>query len=233
MSGFWVCAADANGNRIVGAEELLTPGPADLVWPDTKPGTMLETSGGGMVWQSPPNDPRQRSWVWLNMPTYRADITRLIGRLEGLVASTRRGQGKSPWLFIKDDVTNKLRRIVSVTGTATTATTTTLTDSTKAWTVNALSGGSGVLEFTSGALVGIRTSLLSNTATQVTFQNTMASTPLVGTSYVIQYSSADWVRVRVQSVIKTIRRKSGSPTFDSVALNWTLDDSSWDVSSFG
>lgn len=233
MANFWVCAADSTGARIVGAEELLTPGPADLVWPDTKPGVVLETSGGGVVWQSAPNDPRQRSWVWLNMPSYRPDILRLIGRLEGLVASTRRGQNKTPWCYIKDGVTDKLRRIVTSSGTATASTTTTLTDSAQAWTANALSGGHGVIEFTSGALAGIRTSITANTATQVTFQNTQASAPAVGTSYVVQYSSEDWVRVRVQSVIKQIRRKSGSPTYDSVSLNFVIDDpSNWSVSDF-
>jgi hypothetical protein len=230
MPGFWACAADiTSGNRLIGAEERFVPGPSGIISPDSKPGVLLESSGGRTIWQSPSNDPRMRAFTWSNLVSYRGDLMRLIGRLEGLVASTRRARGLSPYVYLRDMETKKLRRLISYQGTVTSATTTTLTDTSQSWTVNDISAGYGVLEVIQGAAAGQRRSVVSNTINQLVLQSPLSVAP-VGSQYSVQYNSDVWVRCRVT---KQLRQRSGSPTYEQVSLNYVISDPVWSVQDYG
>lgn len=231
MARFWVCPADpTTGNRIVGAEERLVPGPGELIWPDAAPGVLLNTPGGNVVRQQAVADPRPRAWRWSNLAAYRPDMMRLIGRLEALVSTKRRAAGLSPWIFVRDEESHKLRQLVTATGTATGATPTTLTDTSKNWDVNALSAGYGVVEIIDGPGKGNRRSVISNTSNSLTVQGTFGTTPTNAT-YVVTYNDDVWVRVRVLDVVKQVRPRSGL-IYESLNVSFVIDDPSWTVSDF-
>lgn len=229
--GFWIASADsATGNRVVGSEELLSPGPGDLRWPDGQAGVLLDTPNGNLIRQQPTRDSRTRAWIWMNVPRYKPSLMRLIGRLEALVSAQRRALGLSPWVYLRDTETHKLRRQLTATGTVTSATSTTLADTSQLWTVNDIANGYGVVEIIQGSGRGDRRTVTANTINQLTVQTPFSVVP-TGASYALTYNSDVWVRVRVLDVVKQVRAKSGL-IYDSVAMTWVLDDPVWKTQDF-
>lgn len=224
VMAFWICAADANGNRIVGAEEQLSPGPAEVEYPTDPAGVLVETGDGKVVKQQPMHDARRRVWLWHHLPNYLPRYPRLIARLEGLVSRTRVQQGLSPYVYVKEDATYGLRVWDYQSGAASSATANTLTDSTKNWTPNRYTNGA--VEIKSGTGAGQRRAVIGNTATQLTLDSNWTTTPDTTSQYVMQATVTDWVRVRVLEVSKRPSGKSGM-TWDPVRVAFVVDDSNW------
>lgn len=220
---FWICAADANGDRIIGAEEMLSPGPAELEYPTDPAGVVVDTPDGKLIKQQPSHDPRRRAWVWHNLPSYIRRYERLIVRLEQLLARTRREQGLSPYVYLRDTESLAFRRWVYQTGTFTAVGANTATDSTKNWDVDAYT--QGVVEVLDGTGAGQARAIRTNTATQLTLDQPWTTQP-TGATYRLQASVSDWVRVRVLEVSKRVSGKAGL-WFDPVRVVFVVDDASW------
>lgn len=221
---FWICAADANGNRIVGAEEQLFPGPGELEYPTDPAGVVLDTPDGNVVKQQPSKDPRKRAWVWPLIPMYVPRFRRLVPKLEGLVSTTRRAQGLSPYVYIRDQATNSFRKWEFVEGSVTTAGANTLSDSTKNWTVDRYIDAS--LEIVSGSGAGQRRTVVGNTANTLTLDADWTATPTAGATYRLQGSVSDWVRVRVLEVSKRPGGRAGL-SYAPVRMVFVVAEDSW------
>lgn len=217
---FWVSSADAAGVRIAGFDELLSPGPSAIETPVEPAGRFVETSGGVVVKQQPSKDPRRRAWVWERLPSYRESWITHIQRLESLLATTRRARGLSPWVFLKDDVTDEFRIQRFVSGSATGVTSSTLTDTSKSLVVNVAKYGT--IEIVSGTGAGQRRSITANTATQFTVTPNWTTNP-TSAAYSVQYNEAAWIRVRVLAVSKQPVPRSGL-SWEAIRLEFVVDD---------
>jgi hypothetical protein len=214
--------ADAAGHRLAGTEELLHPAPAEVEYPKTFAGVLVDTGHGVPVKQYTARDGRQRAWVWRTLPTsfQWKQFDRLIQRLASLNAQTRTEAGLSPWIFIRDTETSGLKKWLTLTGTATSGTKGTLTDAGRSWTPDALVGG--VVELLSGAAAGQRLAIVANTATTVTLETDFTAST-AGAAYTIQVRSNDWIRVRVLNVSKQ-PLAGGTVVQDRVRVEFIVDD---------
>jgi hypothetical protein len=219
---YYVCAADAAGNRIVGAEEQLLIGPADVEYPTDPAGTIVDTPDGNVVKQQPSQDPRKRAWVWHGLPRYITRFDRFVARLEGLVSRTRREQGLSPYIYLKEDATNVFRRWEYQSGAVTSVGATTLTDNTKNWVPNRYANAT--VEISSGLGAGQRRTVVSNTATQLVLSAPWTVNPSAA-HYTLLASITDWLRVRVLEVSKRVAPRGGV-SYDQVRLMFVLADPS-------
>lgn len=219
---FSVSSADASGARIVGSEEVLSPGPADVDYPLTPAGRIVDTSSGTRIKQTPPGDARPRAWIWSDLPTYRPKYVQFCQRLESLLGTNRRARGLSPWVYLQDTETSEMSLWVFSGGTATAISSTTLTDSLQAWTTNALTNGT--IEIVSGTGAGQRRSVQSNTGTSVTV-DAWGTNP-TGAVYNVQYQNPAWIRVRVLNVSRHPVAKFAI-SFETVRLEFVIDDQSW------
>jgi hypothetical protein len=225
MPFFWVASADASGALIATSAELLSPGPSEVDYPQQPAGRIVDTSAGSRIKQLTPSDPRPRAWVWEMLPTYRASYVRFTKRLESLLGTSRRARGLSPWIYIKDEVTDDFRFLVHASAAATGATVNTLTDSIQNWAVNGLVNGT--IEIVSGTGAGQRRSIQSNTATQITV-DAWGVQPVAGSVYSLEYSNPGWVRVRVLNVSKRPAAKRAI-SFESVRMEFVVDDPAWNA----
>jgi hypothetical protein len=225
MPFFWVASADAAGALIASSAELLSPGPSEVEYPQQPAGRIVDTSAGTRVKQLTPADPRPRTWIWEMLPTYRSTYTRFVKRLESLLGTNRRERGLSPWVYIKDEVTDDFRFIARIASTVTASSATTLTDTIQSWTVDALKDGT--VEIVSGTGAGQRRSIQSNTANQITV-DPWGVQPVAGSTYSIEYSNADWVRVRVLNVSKRPVAKRAM-SFEAIRLEFVVDDPNWNA----
>lgn len=202
MTGFWICPADANGDRIVGAEVRLNPGPVEVDYPQQQPGSKVETDAGRVIRQQSAADPRPRAWIWRELPagTPGRRYDRVIAEVETLLSRTRRQQGFSPFVYLRDDETDILGRWVSSHGVATGTGVDTLTDSGKSWVANEYKNG--VVEVFAGGGAGLRRSVASNTATALSLSDEWGDTVPSSANYVVTGWRNDWVRARVVHVSK-------------------------------
>lgn len=221
---FWVCSADASGNRLVGTEERLDPGPAAVEYPTDPAGTVAETPDGNVVVQQPSSDPRRRRWIWNTLPAYQNRYLRFINRLETLRSRTRREQGLSPYVYLREDATDGLRLWEFQSGFIGSASSNTIGDSAKNWVpdryVNA------TVELLSGAGQGQRRSVITNTATTLTVSPAWDTLPSAGASYRLQASIADWLKCRVIEVSKRPAAKGGVQ-YEQVNLVFVIQDARW------
>ena len=220
---FWICPADASGNRLVGLEEMLSPAPAEVDYPTEAAGVKQDTSDGRVVLQQPSADPRMRAWVWHNMPAYIPRFKQFVLKLESLRSRTRRQQGLSPYVFLKDSDTEAFRIWDFQSGTASAVSANTLSDGSKGWTTDQLKNGT--VEIVSGTGQGQRRTIASNTNNTITLTSNWTTQP-TGAHYAIQTSVDTWLRCRVLEVSKKITGRGGV-TFDPVRVAFVIDDPSF------
>src|SRR4051812_16666576 len=126
---FFVASADSSGALISSSAELLSPGPAEVDYPQEPAGRIVDTAAGSRIKQLMPLDARPRSWVWQNLPTYRPAYVRFVHKLEALLGSTRFARGLSPYVYLKDTESDQFRILKYVSSTVTGTSPNTLSDS--------------------------------------------------------------------------------------------------------
>lgn len=225
---FYVSKANSAGLRLSSSDTLLTPGPTYVVYPAEALGTILETTDGTQIVQQPNKDSRVRKWVWVgyrdNVPGYQ-NVWDLLLSLRS--RSLKQAGAATPFVYLKDDTTKRLRRRVNYTGTATAAGASTLTDTGKTFpTPNGLAGYKVyIIDNKAAGQVG---TIASNTATQVTINGTWGETPNTTSKYEIVGWSDDWLKCRVIDVSRKLREEgSNPPIFDETTLTFVIEDTAY------
>ncbi|MBU8921010.1 MAG: hypothetical protein KOO63_04225 [Bacteroidales bacterium] len=116
--GFYVAEADSAGLINLGTASLLTPGPTYPDYPNRFETTTHVSQDGNVVVQAPLKDERIRHWVWKN---YRYTVNRypaLFSQLLQLHYKLRLQEDtpKSPWVFLKEDVSNNFGKLEFAAG---------------------------------------------------------------------------------------------------------------------
>lgn len=222
---FYVSKANSAGLRLSSSDTLLSPGPTYVTYPAEALGEILQTADGVQVAQQPNKDGRVRKWVWTGYRDTVGGYLPLWDLLLSLRArSLKQAGAQTPYVYLKDDTTKRLRRRVSYTGTATATGASTLTDTGKTFpTPNGLAGYKVYIIDNKAA--GQWGTIASNTATQVTINGTWGATPDTTSKYEIVGWSDDFFRCRVLDVSRKIREEaSNPPIFEETTLTFVIDD---------
>lgn len=215
MAGFWVAMSDADGLRVTGSELQLSPAPVRVDYDQEPAGTIIETADGAVVHQQPTFDPRRKQWEWSEMPATQAGYLRVWPVLESLRSRTRKELGFSPYVYLKDEVTNGLRTRQTTTGTGSgsgfTFTTTGLTPS-------AHVGGFVACNDQVRAILG-------NTATTVNVGDAWSGT-VTGDFTIVSMQPA-WLRCRVLEVSRRVA-EGKKLNYASTRIVFVVDDEAWE-----
>lgn len=220
--GFWIARADASGVKIAASEYLLPMSPTRVDYPVEALGVLLETADGNVVQQQMNKDGRRRAWVWENYRDTVVGWQDLWNRLLNLRSRHLiEGGAVTPYIFVKENESQRLRRRKSVAGTATSASGTTLTDTGLTMTTNEFTGG--WISITAGTGVGQTRQIVSNTTTQFTVA-TWTTTPDTTSKYEAQIWINDWFRVRVLDVSRKTQDRGGPTQFVESSMVFVIDD---------
>ena len=112
--GFHYAEADLNGLINSGTITDIHPHPVSVAYPETFENTSLTSKDGNALVQHGDADSRIRQWIWRGYSSDTPGYTRLIDSLLQLQSSLREklSTPKSPWIFLKEDVTGNLNKLV-------------------------------------------------------------------------------------------------------------------------
>lgn len=110
---FQYAEADIDGLIDSGTITTLSPGPTYVEYPDTRFETTVHISAdGNPVTQASMKDSRTRKWIWAR---YRPIVPRYEDTFNDLLQlhyKLRLNASKSPWVFLKEDVTENFGKLV-------------------------------------------------------------------------------------------------------------------------
>ena len=222
---FYFSKASSAGTRLNSSDTLISPAPTYVTYPEEALGQILETADGIPVFQQGNKDGRVRRWVWQgyreNVPGYPA----LWNNLLSLRARHLKEAGAvTPYVFLKETDTKRLRRRDRYTGTATSGGASTLTNSGASFPgSNGLAGYMVYLIDGQGA--GQFATIASNTGTQITISGTWSINPNSTTKYEIVGWVDDWFRCRVLDVSRIVDdTPTNPPTYRETILTFCIDD---------
>lgn len=220
--GFWIARADATGAKIAASEMLLPMSPTRVDYPVEALGTLLETADGNVVQQQMNKDGRRRAWVWEN---YRDTVVGWEDLWNQLLNLRSRhlieGGAATPYVYLKENESRRLRRRSSVAGTATSGGATTLTDTGLTMTTNEFQNG--WISIVDGTGVGQTRKIISNTTTAFTVA-AWAVNPNNTSKYEAQVMINDWFRCRVLDVSRKTQDRGGPTQFVESSLVFVIDD---------
>lgn len=226
MPGFYVAFADATGARIIGSEVELSPAPAAVDYPTEPLATFIETADQRLIVQQPTRDGRRRSWIWKGYWPDEPGFARVFAVLERLRSRYRIESGApTPYVYLKEDITREFTRPVRYTGTATGGSASTLVNS----TANFPNLAGFQVEILTGQGAGQCRTVLSNTATTLTLAGDPWTAPNSSSSYVIFGRAADWARVRVVGLNRSIVDNGGFVRYPETTMTFVIDDATWDT----
>jgi len=108
IGDFYLCPATSSGTRNVGQEITLDPHPTYVSYGPRIIMTLHETEGK-LIAQRSANNPKSREWVWEN---YRPAVPKYTAQYEVLFRHQQHVRedvfGESPYVFLKETVTNLL-----------------------------------------------------------------------------------------------------------------------------
>lgn len=220
---FYIARADSNGAKIAGTEVMLTFTPTKVDYPSEALGVLQETDDGNVIQQQANKDSRRRSWIWVNWRDEVVGWPDFWAMLEGLRSKTRiSGGAPTPYAFVKEDMTGKLRLRSAATGQVSSATSNTLS-SVQTWTTNQFAGFD--VEIMAGTGAGQQMRVASNTATTLTITGTWSTLPDTTSVFEVRGFLYDWVRVRVLEVQRT-QRDDGGPkrAYPESRFSFVIDD---------
>jgi hypothetical protein len=105
---FWVSESNTDGTINVATERLLVPAPTFPDYGEDRfPYTVQETEGGSSVVQRAKKNPKEMRWVWekYNPSVALADYNNQYWWFFRQQAHIRIAEGKSPYMYLKEDVT--------------------------------------------------------------------------------------------------------------------------------
>lgn len=226
---FYLSYSNSAGLRLPSSDTMLTPAPSYTSYPEESLGSILETADSTPVIQVGNKDGRAREWVWVGYKDTVPGYTTLWDNLLTLRSRHRKEAGaQTPYVYLRDTETSKLRRRVTYTGNATaTFNTTTLQNSAAPFPgSNALAGYKVI--FIDGQGAGQTAYVATNTTTVLTLASTLALAPNATTRYLVVGYSNDWLKVRVIDVSRVQTQiPTLPPTFERTTLKFVIDDSAY------
>lgn len=211
-----------------GFEVMLSPAPTVVEYPGELNGEKIETPDGRVIVQQPSNDARVRVWSWKNYPGMMLQYEKQYALLQTFRSRYRQEGGQSPYVWIKDTATKRLRKRTSVIATAAVAGSTT--------TVISLSGSVVVV---SDPVVEVLPSTLGGTGTGVSqIRNVISMTtttltcPAFGTiphgaKLRLTGWTDDWFRVRVLDLTRKIQDQGGNVRYDTTLFSFVIEDTTY------
>lgn len=204
-----------------GFEVQLSPAPTVVDYPRTRNGDAIETPDGKVIIQQPTLDARTRRWIWRGFPGMLTAYEKQYQRLQTFRSRYRQEAGSSPYVWVRDTVTKRLRRRVSVTVTAAASgNTTTAVTLTAATTVLS----DAVMEVISGTGVSQTRNITSMTTTVLTVP--ALSTIPNGATIRLTGWVDDWFKVRVTDLTRSLVDQGGNVRYDQTVLEFVIDDAS-------
>lgn len=211
-----------------GFELMLSPMPTIVQYPGDFNGEKLETPDGRVIVQQPANDARTRVWVWSNYPGNLVQYERQYRITQAFRSRYRQELGQSPYCWIKDNVTKKLRRktniIATVAGSGSTSTVIQISPS---------------VTVVSDAVVEVLASSFGGTGTGANQINTvlsMTTTALTCPAFATIPHGAkiritgwvdDWFRARVLDVSRKLKDEGGNVRYESTQFSFVIEDTSY------
>ena len=112
--GFHFAYATSAGLIDSGTITALHPHPITVSYPDTFEKTSLRSKDGNAIVQRGSTDTRIRKWIWPGMTLTVPRYARLFEQLLTLQVSLREQvtPPTSPWVFLKEDVTGNLNKLI-------------------------------------------------------------------------------------------------------------------------
>ena len=112
--GFHYAEADLNGLINSGTITDIHPHPLFVDYPNTFENISFTSKDGNALVQHGDSDGRTRRWVWRGYSTDTPGYAKLVDSLLQLQFSLRESllTVKSPWVFLKEDVTGNLNKVV-------------------------------------------------------------------------------------------------------------------------
>lgn len=224
---FWYSKADSAGARISGFDVMLSPGPSFVRYPKGIVGKIIETDDQSAIVQQSTKDGRQRQWVWAN---YRPDVIGyqvLWEQLNQLRSRNLIDAGAAtPYVYLKETESGKLRRKINFTGTVDSPfTSTTLQENSAGWTTNQFALDRVALIDGTGA--GQERKIVSNDSDTLTITPAWGTNPDGTTTFSIISWVDDWFKCRVLSVTRDERERGGLTTFTETMLIFVIDDTTY------
>lgn len=219
-NGFWMALANRDGSRLIGSERQFVPHPSAVRYPGEFMGTVIETADGVAIKQQPSGDPRRRTWAWEKHRAWFPQYEELWQQLAGLKATDRWRAGLSPFVYLKDTLTNKMVITSRVIGMATGGTATELT-------ANGLVVGQydrGSIEIIAGTGVGQQRFIQSTTATAIVPSQPWVTIPDATSQFLVRHETPDWIRCRVLDVDRDVDSQGGDVRYAETRLVFVIDD---------
>lgn len=225
---FFFSKASSNGTRLNSGDTLISPAPTYVVYPEEALGQILETQDALPVFQQASKDGRIRRWVWEGYRDNTPGYATLWNNLLSLRSRHLKEAGaQTPYVYLKETDTKRLRRRVSYKGTATAGGASTLTDSGASFPGS--NGLAGYLVYLiDGQGAGQTGTISTNTTTQITITSTWSINPNTTTKYEIVGWVDDWFRCRVIDVSRSIDTvPSNPPIYKETAMTFVIDDAAY------
>lgn len=206
-----------------GFELTLSPAPTAVGYPEGLNGERLEAPDGKLIVQQPTLDARPRTWVWRGYPGMLIGYERQYQRLQTFRSRYRQEAAQSPYCWVKDSSTKRLRRRVSATLAVAAAGSTT-----SAITLNAATTviQDPVVEIIAGTGINQIRTVTSMTTTVLQVSPVLAAAPHSATVRLTGWVD-DWFRVRVLDVSRKLRDEGGNIRYDTTTLEFVVDDSTY------
>lgn len=110
--GFHFAYATSAGLINSGSMTDLHPHPVTVDYPSTFEKTTLKSKDGNAIIQRGSVDTRTRKWVWPAVTLTTPRYAKLFETLLTLQVSVRERSSASPWVYLKEDVTNNFNKLV-------------------------------------------------------------------------------------------------------------------------
>lgn len=211
-----------------GFEVMLSPAPTVVEYPGEMNGEKIETPDGRVVIQQPSNDARVRAWIWKGFPGFMPQYEKQYSLIQTFRSRYRQELGQSPYVYIKDTSTKRLRRKTNVIATvAASGSTTTVLSMSPAVTVVS----DAVVEVLGATFGGTGTG-----ANQIRNVSSMTTTTITcpafttiphGAKLRITGWTDDWFRARVIDVSRKMRDDGGNVRYDATLFSFVIEDTSY------
>lgn len=113
--GFWISGADTNGDYTSANDVTISPGPTHPEYGERFPYSLHETSAGAAVKQKLKKNPKELKWIWAgygpSVPQYETLYWVLFNNQDHIRVS----EGKSPYVYLKEDVTGNFGKYSTTT----------------------------------------------------------------------------------------------------------------------
>lgn len=211
-----------------GFEVMLSPAPTVVEYPGEMNGEKVDTPDGRVIIQQPSNDARVRAWLWKGYPGMMPQYEKQYQLMQTFRSRYRQELGQSPYVWLKDNVTKKIRKKTNVIATvASSGSTSTVLTLSAAVTVVA----DAVVEVLDATFGGTGTGVyqIRNVTSMTTTTLTCPAFATVPNGAKIKLNgwTDDWFRARVIDCSRKMRDDGGNVRYDTTQFSFVIEDSAY------